>query len=323
MAAAKPNSPELDRIMLEETNAEVSRGWATGPFTKEDLDEKFGQGQWISAKRFPIEQSSAGLRKVRLIDDYSKHGQNLAAQATEKLDHGGLDEVAALVRCLGRALAVGFLEEQDTSGHRWCCRVHPEWAASATKVVARTVDLRSAYKQLPVSKHDLPVAVTCMYHLDLGHAVFYSNLALPFGATYSVYSFNACSRGLEVVMCMVGGLLSSSYFDDFPFVEPELTATSATTLAESLFELLGWEFDSRGHKYKAFADKMDVLGTSIAIVRNGFAISNSMRVILSNLLEAGEWSDSQAASLAGRLNYMAGRPLHGVIQLIYARATRP
>eukprot|EP00971_Amphidinium_carterae_P178646 3543974-Amphidinium_carterae.1 len=40
-----------------------------------------------------IEQSSAGLRKVRLIDGYSKHGQNLAAQATEKLNHGGLDEL--------------------------------------------------------------------------------------------------------------------------------------------------------------------------------------------------------------------------------------
>eukprot|EP00971_Amphidinium_carterae_P279138 5541195-Amphidinium_carterae.1 len=102
-------------------------------------------------------------------------------------------------------------------GHRWHCRVHPDWLSSSTKVVARTVDLRSAYKQLPVSVRDLPLAVC---------------------------SFNACSRGLEVVLCMIGGLLSTSYFEDFPFVEPSLTAPSATKLAESMLDLLGWEFDS-------------------------------------------------------------------------------
>eukprot|EP00971_Amphidinium_carterae_P036623 719786-Amphidinium_carterae.1 len=105
-----------------------------------------------------------------------------------------------LLRNLITALAVGFLDE-PTSGHRWCCRVHPDWKVSSSTVVARTVDLRSAYKQLPVSEQDLPVAITCMYHPRIQHAVFYCN---------------ASSRGLEVVMCMVGGLLASSYFDDFP-----------------------------------------------------------------------------------------------------------
>eukprot|EP00971_Amphidinium_carterae_P309949 6159289-Amphidinium_carterae.1 len=78
--------------------------------------------------------------RVSLIRCTSKHGQNLAAQATEKPDHGGLDEVAALIWCLGHALVTKILDETDTAGHRWTC-----WVASSSKVVARTVDLRSAY----------------------------------------------------------------------------------------------------------------------------------------------------------------------------------
>eukprot|EP00971_Amphidinium_carterae_P277552 5508616-Amphidinium_carterae.1 len=52
-----------------------------------------------------------------------------------------------------------------------------------------------------------------------------------------------------------------------------------------------------------------------------------MKLVLDELLRSGFWSDSQAAALAGRLNYMrtfiAGRPLHAVIQMVYARAARP
>eukprot|EP00971_Amphidinium_carterae_P170290 3374048-Amphidinium_carterae.1 len=60
MAAAKPSSPEIDKLLLDETQAEVARGWASGPYSKADLDRKFGRGGWISAKRFAIEQSSGG-----------------------------------------------------------------------------------------------------------------------------------------------------------------------------------------------------------------------------------------------------------------------
>eukprot|EP00971_Amphidinium_carterae_P125185 2480545-Amphidinium_carterae.2 len=44
----------------------------------------FGSGNGISAKPFPIEQSSARVHKVRVLDDYSKHGRNRATQAFEK-----------------------------------------------------------------------------------------------------------------------------------------------------------------------------------------------------------------------------------------------
>eukprot|EP00971_Amphidinium_carterae_P090855 1798277-Amphidinium_carterae.1 len=51
-----------------------------------------------------------------------------------------------------------------------------------------------------------------------------------------------------------------------------------------------------------------------------------MKVVIEDLLKSGEWTDSQASSLAGRLNFMrtfiAGRPLRAVLQIVFAKATR-
>eukprot|EP00971_Amphidinium_carterae_P046465 915165-Amphidinium_carterae.1 len=53
---------------------------------------------------------------------------------------------------------------------------------------------------------------------------------------------------------------------------------------------------------------MDVLGATVSVGR------------------VGVWTDSQAASLAGRLNFMrtfiAGRPLHAMLQVVFAKATK-
>ena len=61
------------------------------------------------------------------------------------------------------------------------------------KLVGRTVDLRSACKQLEVAEEDLNVVVTCMYDVGSAAPRFWINQALPFGSSGSVYGFNKCS----------------------------------------------------------------------------------------------------------------------------------
>eukprot|EP00971_Amphidinium_carterae_P215984 4287305-Amphidinium_carterae.2 len=207
--------------LLEETNSEVERGWAAGPFSKRELDDMFGCGNWISAKRFPIEQSSAGVHKVRFIETTTPNMMSGSCTSC------GIPRI---------------LDESDVMGHRWHCRDHLDWMSSSAKMVARTVDLRSACKQLP--------SQCVIYHWRL-HACTIKSFSMP-----------------------------------------NLTAPSAAKLAESVLDLLGWEFDSRGHKYKDFADNMDVLGTSIAIGKTGFAIANTknqtegMKLVLDDLLRS-------------------------------------
>eukprot|EP00971_Amphidinium_carterae_P337012 6473642-Amphidinium_carterae.2 len=66
-----------------------------------------GHGKWVAAKRFTIWQSAAGQRKIRVIDDYSTSGQKATVIPPEKLDHASLDEIMAIIRCMGRALEKG------------------------------------------------------------------------------------------------------------------------------------------------------------------------------------------------------------------------
>eukprot|EP00971_Amphidinium_carterae_P306306 6087207-Amphidinium_carterae.2 len=58
---------------------------------------------------FVISQSSGGKRKLRLIHDFSVLGHNKTTRAIEKLDHGGIDEIVALSRLIGRGLVEGRL----------------------------------------------------------------------------------------------------------------------------------------------------------------------------------------------------------------------
>eukprot|EP00971_Amphidinium_carterae_P029919 588684-Amphidinium_carterae.1 len=93
-----------------------------------------------------------------------------------------------------------------------------------------------------------------------------------------VYSSNACSRGGSDA-CMIAGLLSSSYFDAFPFIEPDLTTPSGQT----------------------------------------WLSASSISWIGPRLLH---WREAELHKDL-EVTFVAGRPLHAVIQMIYGRATRP
>ena len=253
-SASRPSRDDLDEAVLLGCKDEVAKDWLRGPFSKDQLDDLYGQGAWLSGKRFGIYQSSGDQQKLRIIDDFSIHGQNSASLPTEVLDHGGVDELVAILRILGSAFRSGSFDFVDESGQRWYGKVAKGW--SGTTVSARTIDLKSAYKQLAVHPDDLPLAITAAYHPLFGECRFWQSLALPFGATSSVYAFNACSRALEKILVVYCGLICTSYFDDFPFLEPSCTTASSSCLAEALLQLLGWSFDNSGHKYKKFANTL-------------------------------------------------------------------
>eukprot|EP00971_Amphidinium_carterae_P021283 420087-Amphidinium_carterae.1 len=156
----------------------MQRGWADGPYTAEQLHKRFGKHQWIAARRFGLWQSSGHTRKFRLIDDYSASGHNAATFVDQRLDHGGLDEIASLARCVGCSLATGWVDITDTAGSRWQCAVHADWYKVPHDLRVRTLDLRSAYKQLPVHPQDADIAITCAFHPGFRAPRFWRTLAL-------------------------------------------------------------------------------------------------------------------------------------------------
>ena len=264
-----------------------------------------------------------------MIDDYSVFGQNSTVGAVELLDHGGIDEYVAVSQSMLRALTTGTLSITDTEGVEHRCIVDNGWKGA--KLLGRTIALRSAYKQLAVGECDLNVAVTCMYDVDVGGPTFWINKALPFGSSGSVYGFNKCSRCLERVLSALGVTFCSSYVDDFPMIEPDITARSATIMIESLWSLLGWSVDDRGHKYVEYNRSVSLLGVEVVFEDNFIVVGNSGRRLANiasecEVLEsAGVISPSDASRLAGRLNfvrsYVEGKPLNSLIHRLHEIAS--
>eukprot|EP00971_Amphidinium_carterae_P251070 4983852-Amphidinium_carterae.1 len=72
-----------------------------------------------------------------MTDDFSMLGHNGTTRAVRKLDHaiGGIDEIVALWRLLGRGLTDGYLAFEDVEGRAWSCSVRPAWRACGAKAV--------------------------------------------------------------------------------------------------------------------------------------------------------------------------------------------
>eukprot|EP00971_Amphidinium_carterae_P197261 3915415-Amphidinium_carterae.3 len=320
--------PKDDEELWKQCEEEVARGWSRGPYTREEVDAIHGRGQWVAAKRFAIWQSAAGRRKLRVIDDYSVSGQNSTVVPAEKLDHAGLDEIIAIIRCMGSALEKGQVKVVDVHGGEHTIKAHGAWRGGTLNL--RTIDLKHAYKQLAVASEELRYTMTCMYGAEKKEAVYWQNLALPFGATGSVYEFNSVARALEIIICNWVGTVTSSFFDDYSLVEPSVTADSASSAVEALLRALGWLYDSEGSKYNPFSQSAVVLGVALEIRVADLVVANTARRIqqvleeIDDIIAKGMWGASDAAKLAGRLNFcrafVSGRHLNITLWDVFQRA---
>ena len=113
---------------------EIEKGWADGPWPLEALE----QGATIS-RRFPLQQGD----KVRMIDDYRISGVNDSCTLNSKLDLHVVDTFVATIKA--------FFQAMNAAGRE-------------TLVLAKTYDLKSAYRQVPVLSCHLKFAYFCIYN---------------------------------------------------------------------------------------------------------------------------------------------------------------
>ena len=146
--------PDLDQAVLEETLQEVARGWADGPWELSQLES----GATIS-RRFPIRQGGA---KIRLIDDYSASGVNDSSSVHTKVDLHAVDTFIGVVK--------SYFEGMSGVGKH-------------TGLAAKTYDLKSAYRQVPILQSHLKFAYFCIFNHTTSRPEIYRSLSLPFGAT--------------------------------------------------------------------------------------------------------------------------------------------
>lgn len=218
------------------------------------------------------------------------------------------------------------------NGTAWHFNVHQAWKDEGYEIKGRTLDLKSAYRQLAVAPKDRHAVVIGIFdHTDKKHKLFATN-ALPFGASGAVMAFNWAAKSLKIALQKLMLVLSSQYFDDFPTVEAGCVGPQSILDTEEFLELLGWGV-SKGDKSKPFQQEFSMLGVVVdfATIAKGFItvkiseerkkelVSFAEEVIYSRWLPA-----AVASSYRGRFGFaylsFEGRPLAIQMRLLGQRA---
>ena len=209
--ARSSGDAEVDNTVYEKTLEERDEGWLRGPISFESLPD----GSVLS-RRFGLKQPN----KIRLIDDLSGSFINMTVQ-TNETPRPHTTDVAA-------SLALGFLER------------------FAGPVLGKTFDLKSAYRQLGISEDSLPFSYIVCFNPRTRQPEVFQMLAVPFGATRSVYSFLRIARCLWWIGCKCLKVCWSNFYDDFITLSTSEGAANTEASVSLLFDLLGWQFAREG-----------------------------------------------------------------------------
>ena len=168
---------EVDSVVFQKTLEERDAGWLRGPIPFREL----GRGCVLS-RRFGLKQPN----KVRLIDDLSKSHINATVQTPEAPRPRSTDVIASL--------ALALLLDAD-----------------GRKVLGKTFDLKSAYRQLGIHPNSLACSyIACFDPVSRGPAVF-QMLAVRFGGSRSVYSFLRIVRFVWWIACKCLAVMRTNF----------------------------------------------------------------------------------------------------------------
>ena len=184
----KRQDGDLETGTWEEMMSELDRGWI--------LEDTSGSlvGK-VAAKRFGLRQGE----KQRVIDDCSIAGLNFSVGLSEKFQLHTIDQLAAMV---------------SRSLNRCGQSQHP-------KVYGRTYDLKSAYKQFPVSPEDRDILRLAVQSPDGKGPRYFGVNALPFGAIGSVAGFLRISHSLWFLGMAGLRLFWTAFYDDYSVLTRE------------------------------------------------------------------------------------------------------
>ena len=318
----------MDDAVWTETLAEHGRGWIQGPeggySSLEDVRKALG-GDFALSRRFGIRQ---GI-KVRVIDDFSESLVNSTVGVTEKLDLQSLDEsVAAIKAAIDSVGPSGEVYMVVDRGLILKGRLpRGRSTTDAKSWVGKCVDLKSAYRQIPIRPDNQWAAVIAVWCPAAMASRFFTIAALPFGSTGSVYGFNRLSRLIWAVVGKWLRLTWTNYYDDFPTYELKSTAVIADVAIRAILALLGWDLSL--DKAKPFELQFAQLGAIVDLAlcpQDQILVGNKPeRVVsitkqLSECLETGICLSTLASELAGKCQFasshVAGRIATGFIHVL-------
>ncbi|CAE7679226.1 rad50 [Symbiodinium sp. CCMP2592] len=309
---------DLAREVWDSTQQEMLvKEWLTGPYSWDELQARHPEG-WLPVRRFGIVQKA----KTRSIDDLAENSVNCAYAVSDRISLRALDELVWLAITLFKIfIAKGEVSIPLSDGDHLRFPVHSFWRAlkpDALQPSLKTVDLKSAYKQLAASPRDRCLSIVAIKDPVSGLAFGFESRTLLFGATSSVVSFNRVARLLQRVLIALQ-VLACNYFDDYPVLEVLPLCNNTQSTIKAALDLLGfaWAED----KDLPFSHEAELLGQvlgvrvdlgSFGVVKIGNKPERATAIAeaVDSVLSVGHLDPKTLPSLFGRLQFAEGQ-LHG------------
>ena len=262
---------------------------------------------WLPVRRFAVFQKD----KWRAIDDFSENGVNGSFGSMEKVDLRALDETVWLSVAIMRALKSGTYSFRLADGSFLEGKVNDAWFANGSNAhpLVKTLDLKSAYKQLALNDLEARKSVICLKCPDDGQVYGFVCKTLPFGAVASVLHFNHFARFLKAVFLKCG-VVACNYFDDYPVVELSPLSDNTEGTLKAITKLLG--ITVAEDKDESFSSMTDLLGVTLDLTDRGMdevRVCNKLECKKDLTMSLNEVIDSKCLnpmhipSLFGRLQF--------------------
>ena len=305
--------PDIDLAVWNETKEEEGKGWIEGPYTSDQLESKFPNG-WIVSRRFGIKQAG----KIRNIDDYTESMANGSVSTSEKISLMGIDDLVAVSK-----MGIEAVRDDRSvcvvmdSGEKLTGKLPPEVSIDeARSWGGKTVDLKSAYRQLPCKPSEAWATIIAVYCPEDKSAKPYIQRALPFGATGSVSKFNRAARSLWAAVSFWLRLAWTNFYDDFPVLELLANAQASDIAIRTVFVLLGWKVTTDPMKCFPFQSEFVVLGAVVDLsdsnkktirVKNKHSRILGVTQEINDVLADGKCSPHRTAELRGKGQFAANQ----------------
>ena len=139
---------------------------------------------------------------------------------------------------------------------------------------------------------------------------------MPFGSTASVSAFLRISQAIKTLGIVYGGLIWSSFYDDFVCICRRGTEVQTDRMVRLLFESLGWVLSTDEDKDKPFSHTFQALGVEFNLsgsaegfftVGNTQARKDEINEKAQGILASDRLEPAAAESLRSRLLFAEGQ----------------
>ena len=220
-----PPCHEQVEVILKKPQEEVDLGLMRGFWSRDQMDGRWGRGQWRCLVRFAVWQ--AGAAKYRVIDNGRTASHNMTLSTSERIHTATTESGAAMMRRLRQHV------NQDLRG--------PWQPRSATQ------DMKRAFRQLAVRTADRKYQIIAVWIPERGWC-FGELDALGFGLGAAVLEFNRCPEHMVAVARRWLALPVIHFYDDYRLLDVECSGGSVDKYFLHLNDMMGYFLDADKHQ---------------------------------------------------------------------------